>query len=128
MAKFGRENTRASKLTPAMVNEMRRIYAEGRKTQGQLARDFGISAVQVGRIVRWESWTDMPEIVTGNEMEASLSRLADVQRERDLTTRLAEEVKAIRKEQTPGETKGDKLLEELSGDTLTRYKRMMGEE
>lgn len=52
---FGRSNRAAKKLTLEEVVEIRRRYDSG-DTQGALARSFGISAVQIGRIVRGESW------------------------------------------------------------------------
>lgn len=52
---FGQNNTRAGKLTPAIVYELRQRYVEG-WTQGRLAREYQISVGQVGRIVRGEAW------------------------------------------------------------------------
>ncbi len=44
------------KVTSEEVFEMRRKYEAYEMTQGQLARAYGISVGQVGRIVRGESW------------------------------------------------------------------------
>lgn len=44
------------KVTSEEVFEMRRSYEAYEMTQGQLARAYGISVGQVGRIVRGESW------------------------------------------------------------------------
>lgn len=68
------------KLGLEQVQEMRRLYGEG-VTQGALARHFGMSVGQVGRIVRGESWQEgagnrMP---TQAEQDATLKRLLDLQ-------------------------------------------------
>ena len=55
MGKFNQHNIRAAKMTPSTVREVREFYMAGR-TQGQLARQYGISIGQVGRIVRGEAW------------------------------------------------------------------------
>lgn len=52
---FKKGNSRAGKITPAEVFEMREAYAAG-DSQGTLARRFQLSVGQVGRIVRGESW------------------------------------------------------------------------
>lgn len=58
-APFSRGNTRASKLRASQVQEIRTLYAAGH-TQGALARDYGVSIVQIGRIVRFEVWQHLP--------------------------------------------------------------------
>lgn len=55
MSGFGRSNTRAGKLNPEKVRQLRERYAMG-ETQNALGKAFGISTNQVGRIVRGESW------------------------------------------------------------------------
>ena len=55
MSQFDKSNLRAARLTSDKVMEMRTLYAEG-MTQRGLGERFGISTVQVGRIVRGESW------------------------------------------------------------------------
>lgn len=52
---FGKRNTKARKLDVLQVQQIRKAYEEG-ATQGEIARAFGMSAVQIGRIVRGESW------------------------------------------------------------------------
>ena len=47
-------NGNSAKLTAADVHEIRRAYRPG--TQSELAARFGVSQVQVGRIVRGERW------------------------------------------------------------------------
>ena len=54
MTAFGKGNTSASKLTNEQVWAIREQYLEG-KSQGALARAFGIHVNTVGRIVRGES-------------------------------------------------------------------------
>lgn len=55
--KFGVSNRKAAKVTAVMVEQMRRDYELG-ATQRELAEMSGLSVVQVGRIVRGESWKD----------------------------------------------------------------------
>jgi hypothetical protein len=84
---FGSKNTRAAKLDATKVHELRMKYHNG-ATQGSLAREYGISVNQVGRIVRGESWQQyhnpaMPEVqtmqpqreITDEEIQASLNKL-----------------------------------------------------
>lgn len=52
------KNSRTAKMTVSRVLEMRRRYAEG-ETQSSLARAFDLSVVQVGRIVRGESFREV---------------------------------------------------------------------
>ena len=53
---FGKKNLVASKLNSYEVQQIRREYETAAVTQGMLARKYGISTVQIGRIVRGESW------------------------------------------------------------------------
>lgn len=80
MTMFGRRNTKARKLTAYEVQQIRKAYAEG-ETQGALARAYGMSVGQIGRIVRGESWSGglMPQGVSAAELEASAQRLLDLQ-------------------------------------------------
>lgn len=48
-----RKNT---KLTPAQVADIRIRYAQGGATHRSLAREYGISHVQIGDIIRLISW------------------------------------------------------------------------
>jgi transcriptional regulator with XRE-family HTH domain len=79
-APFGRNNLRRAVLTASKVQEMRALYAKGRVTQGQLSRDFGVSVVTIGRIVRGESWQGLgPQQAGADELEASARRLMELQ-------------------------------------------------
>ena len=67
MTKMSRFNTKAAKLTPSQVYELREKYANG-DSQGKLAREYQVSVGQIGRIVRGESWqqyTNPAEIAQG---------------------------------------------------------------
>ncbi len=52
---FSKDNVRAARLNSDQVAEMRQLYAQG-VTQRALGEHYGLSTVQVGRIVRGESW------------------------------------------------------------------------
>lgn len=102
MTKLQRRNTASARLTAVQVMEIRQRYADG-ETQGALGREFGITAVQVGRIVRNESWQSLPATPpTKQEIEHSLSRLMEVQI-------AAERERAARRDP-------DRLLSELKGE------------
>lgn len=82
MSKFGHRNTRSAHVTGEQVNRMRDLYANQGWTQGALAREFDLSAVQVGRIVRNESWRGLAKQVTKEDARASEARfLARMQAE-----------------------------------------------
>lgn len=73
--KFEARNTRSAKLTAGQVIDMRHKYAHLRYTQGRLAREYGLSVVQVGRILRGESWQGLPIEPTSEEIAASARRV-----------------------------------------------------
>ena len=110
--KFWTRNTKSAKISALQVMEMRVRYRQQGITQGRLAAEYGLSVIQVGRIVRGESWQDVPELqASQNEMQASLERLMKTQQEtsRDI---MAEEI-AKAKEKA---TRGDRYVEELKGE------------
>lgn len=125
--KFHRNNRGASKLTAGDVRNIREMYGGGHYTQGQLSRDFGISVNQIGRIVRGESWQDIPEPLSDEIAANALTRLIKTQEEVNLSNKLAEEVKRIKREQTPGQTKADDMLGEISEGARARFKALYGE-
>lgn len=73
MSKFNQNNSRASKLSPVQVHEIRSKYAAG-YTQASLCREYGISIGQIGRIVRGESWQQFPVARTENQVQADYLR------------------------------------------------------
>lgn len=99
MAKFAFRNNRAAKLTPGQVMQIRTRYEEGLCTQGELAREFQISIVQVGRIVRGEVWQTLPASVASDQQiiesaERMMALQAAEQRRKDgEADRMAEELK-----------------------------------
>lgn len=68
MTKFARHNERAAKLEVHQVKAMREKYAQG-ATQASLSREYSVSVVQVGRIVRGESWQSLPTVKSAAEMQ-----------------------------------------------------------
>lgn len=91
--KFHRLNTKSATLTPQKVLQMRKDYAQG-KTQGQCAKDYGISVGQVGRIVRGEAWMQVPEVPTDGDL--GLTALLD-QGPIDSMTKVNETAESIRR-------------------------------
>lgn len=80
MTTFERRNTKARRLTPSQVEEIKERYASG-ETQGSLCRAFSMSVGQIGRIVRGESWSHLgAAVVTQEEAEASRVRFMTRQR------------------------------------------------
>lgn len=67
--KFTAGHRRSAKLTPEQVLELRTLYSEHNWSQGRLARHYGISVGQVGRIVRGEQWQEYTQIPTDQEVE-----------------------------------------------------------
>lgn len=120
-------NKRAAKLTAEDVRTIRRLYEAGNTTHGQIARDFGISAIQVGRILRFESWAEVTQERSLEEINALGQRLLA---EAQLQEKLDAAIKEARAEMTPGETKADKEVELLKGyspEALARFKEIKGE-
>lgn len=107
--KFWSGNTKAAKLTPSIVLRMREEYGKG-ATQGDLCRRYGVSITQVGRIVRNEVWQDVQPEITDFDIEASARRMAALSESH--TARMAEDAARIK----DAETRGDKLLDELTGE------------
>jgi hypothetical protein len=120
MAKFQGRNSRAAKLTQAQVEEIRRRYSAGEASQGQLAREYFMSVVQIGRIVRNESWIQAAAAAPREaDMDALLERLMNTQQEvtgvhpRSAADKMAEEIK---KAKGPA----DEWLNELTGELSER--------
>ena len=79
-APFGRNNIRRAVLTASKVAEIRQLYGKGAVTQGQLSRDYGVSVVQIGRIVRGEVWQGLGPVQAGaRELEESAQRMMELQ-------------------------------------------------
>lgn len=77
MSAFTQQNSKASKLSASEVVEIRRLYLEG-MTQGALCREFGVSIVTIGRIVRGETWQRLPvaeKPLSEGEMKESQARV-----------------------------------------------------
>lgn len=79
MTEFQKNNTRASKLLASEVRDIRTLYARGDCSQGQLSRDFGVSVIQIGRIVRGEVWQHLPTEISARELDQSAKRLLELQ-------------------------------------------------
>ncbi len=52
---FQRSHLKAAKKTPLEILQIRLKYSQG-SSQGELAREFGLSVGQIGKIVRNEVW------------------------------------------------------------------------
>lgn len=61
MSKFRKHHTSAAKLDSMRVLAIRQKYEEG-WSQGRLAREYGVSVGQIGRIVRGEAWQEYSQI------------------------------------------------------------------
>jgi hypothetical protein len=74
---FRSGNSRASKLTPMQVLDMREEYASG-ATQSALSRKYQMSIGQIGRIVRNESWQQFAGVTTDhdNRLENAIQQAA----------------------------------------------------
>lgn len=99
---FQRNNRRASKLSVPEVEEIRYLYQQGKLTQGDLSRRFGVSVVQIGRIVRGEVWQQLPvlsPLMSEGELKESATRMLAMQEklQEDAVARLHELVEAPKK-------------------------------
>lgn len=64
-------------MTASEVVKIRQMYLEG-MTQGMLCREFGVSIITIGRIVRGETWQKLPmsaKPLSEGEMKASQERV-----------------------------------------------------
>lgn len=94
MGKFERGNAAGKKIGAVGAEEARRLYATGGYTQAQLAAIWDLSTVQMGRILRGESWRQMgSRIPSEEEIKASAERMFKMQQERDGLQRLQEEAR-----------------------------------
>lgn len=113
--KFWSGNSKAAKITVHDVQQMRHDYDTGQATQGALAKRYKLSITQVARIVRGESWQNVPAIELGAfDLEASARRMLALQEEIQGQSARARMEEDARKEKEKG-TVGDKLLNELTG-------------
>lgn len=71
---FYYRNTKAAKLTPGKVAEIKRLYGMGR-TQSALSREYQVTVGQIGRIVRGESWQGIAAEPSQEEIDASWARI-----------------------------------------------------
>ena len=121
MSKFGKNHSKAAKLTGTQVMEIRARYLEG-ETQGSLCREFNVGIAQIGKIVRGEAWKGLPtpqRLATDAELNEGAERLV----------KLSAEV--IRKEieaQTPGINRLDTETEKAFKPQKDLDKFIKGEE
>ncbi len=122
MSKFQKGHNKAAKLTAANVQDIRAIYAAGDATQGELSRDYKVSVVQIGRIVRGESWQSLPALPPSHrEMEVSAQRILQAQAE-IVKEQEGDGSGLARLQGEAGELrKADRLLDELEGETAEKY-------
>lgn len=120
-----------------MVLEIRREYAEGRMSQPDLARKYGIGPGQIGKIVRGEAWMDVTAgepVVTdqGAELRMLTSGIAPMnQRElNESAQRLFEMQEAMRKEQGEVTPRTDPLAAHMAkvGDPFRGLLKLSEEE
>lgn len=82
MGLFGHRNRAGRKLTVDQVLDIRRRYEEG-ETQAALGREYLVSTVQIGRIVRRESWQLAEEtsgIPSSEQLAKMQAAMAEAQR------------------------------------------------
>ena len=81
---FQRTAAKRQKLTSVEVAEIRQHYGGG-ATQGALARHYGVSVGQIGRIVSGESWqaASGERSLSPGEADSVLQRLLQVQQATD---------------------------------------------
>lgn len=113
-APFTQRNTRAAKLTATSVLEIRDFYERGRVSQGQLARDYGVSVVQIGRIVRGEVWQGLRQgMPSADALDESAQRLLKIQEDVE---------QGLVQPPTPSVQRPVNPLDELSEDAQARLR------
>lgn len=112
MAKFSKGHTRASKLTGEDVLAIRQRYQDG-ASQGSLARAYGLSVGQIGRIVRNESWQNVSQV------EEHPQQLADDAANSLAKLRRMQEA-PLPMEEVMAQERGAALLERMGQDVAKR--------
>lgn len=82
MTQFGGHNQKAAKLSGGNVADMRALYKQGGVTQGELSRRYGVSVIQIGRILRGEVWQKVPveeRMLSAGELQEQAERLLRLQ-------------------------------------------------
>lgn len=114
MSKFGQNHTKAAKLSAEQVRQIRELYANSSASQGQLARDFGISIGQIGRIIRGEAWQQVPATAaTREQLALSAQRMLELQ---EAERKLSAEERMIRDIAEEQARHPDKMIQELGGE------------
>jgi len=78
MSKFIRGNTRAAKLSPEQVYEIRDKWANQGWTQARLCREYGVTVNTISRICSGQTHQHVPDATappTEDEVQASYRRL-----------------------------------------------------
>lgn len=127
MAKFHRRNSASAKLTVSRVLDMRAEYGEG-ATQGELARKYQISVVQVGRIVRGESWQNLPLDLSPAAKEQQLLKLQELAKEGEEERKMERDIQAARQKEKAADTMLEELKNgpEVSQAVKDRVKEFLG--
>ena len=55
---FLKITNRKNKLSPEKAEAIRRRYARGKSTMKQIAKQYGVSEMQISRVIRGENWSD----------------------------------------------------------------------
>lgn len=102
MSKFRLNNVTSAKLTPEQVLSIRERFANG-ETQGALARAFGVSVGQVGRITRGEAWQAFTQVMSESEIMARNAQagVRPSQSEEEITRMAEESLRRFQAMQTP---------------------------
>lgn len=126
MAKLGRGNSAASKLSPTQVLAIRERYGQG-WTQGSLCREFGVSIVQIGRIVRnevWQNLTHGPVVLSEGEIQASAERALARANAGNAVAQAAEDFKAVPERMPVSLLDGGDVPSESSGLTSLQQRAL----
>jgi hypothetical protein len=122
--KFPLKNSRAAKLDAASVLSIRRKYESGAWSQGQLARDYGVSLNTIGKIVRYEAWHDLVPPASAEGLAEMAQRMLKVQESTDALARVEQ---AIAEKDPLGPTFAAEALKELSPGAAQLFRQLKGE-
>ncbi len=120
--RFGPKNRGGAKATVDMVIEIRQRYDAG-ETQSALCKEFKLSLVQIGRIVRRESWQGVEELPSDKAIEESASRVAALTK--GITEARARSGEGMLEELREGGVQKSALLP-VSAETMRRKAELTG--
>jgi predicted nucleotidyltransferase len=103
MVKFKLGNTKASRLTPTSVMEIRAKWATSEYTQAQLSREYRVSITTIRNILYGVTWQRLPPVIPQEQIsfaavssQASLETAKPVEMTDEAKAKLMKELSSIK--------------------------------